>query len=124
MKKILLIDDDEVFIKTVHATLVSAGYDVTNAKDGKEGLEKVEKDKPDLILLDLMMPNLGGMDFLKVLQKDDKANKIPVLVSSNFTSINRVNEGLEFGVRGYIVKSNESLKTITNAVESIIGKAN
>ncbi|MFZ2620903.1 MAG: response regulator [Minisyncoccia bacterium] len=123
MKKILLIDDDETFIKTVNQFLTELGYKVIEARDGREGLEVVGEERPDLILLDLMMPNLGGIDFLKLLQKDKESNKIPVLISSNFSSIDKVNEGIVYGVRGYIVKSNESLKTISNAVESIIGKA-
>lgn len=123
MKKILVIDDDQVFVKTVSDSLSSFGYKITTAKDGAEGLEKIGKEKPDLVMLDLMMPNIGGMEFLRILQKDDTINKIPVLISSNFNSTSHVDEGLKFGVRGYIVKSNESLKTIGNAVESIIGKA-
>src|SRR6185436_1725142 len=113
-KKVLLIDDDETFIKTVHSALSALGYEVVEAKDGKEGLGIVKEVNPDLILLDLMMPNLGGMDFLREMQKDEQTKKIPVLISSNFTSISHVNEGLEYGVRGYIVKSNETLKTIAN----------
>lgn len=122
MKKILLIDDDITFKKTVGDFLRNIGYEIVTAGDGKEGLEIVDKEKPDLILLDLMMPNIGGMDFLKILQKDKESNKIPVLISSNFSSVNKMTEGIEFGVRGYIVKSEESLETIKNAVESIIGK--
>jgi DNA-binding response OmpR family regulator len=123
MKKILVIDDDEVFRKTVNSALTSEGYVVVEAIDGSEGLKIVDVEKPDLILLDLMMPNIGGMSFLRELQGDKQSNKIPVLISSNFSSINSMSEGIEFGVRGYIVKSEESLKTIVNAVESIVGKA-
>lgn len=119
MKKVLLIDDDEVFLKTAGQVLSSSGYQVVEAKDGKEGLEMVQQEKPDLILLDILMPNLGGMDFLKILKDDKKLNTIPVIIVSNFTTSIR---GLELGASGYIVKSNESLKTITNAVEALIGQ--
>jgi len=118
MKKILVIDDDVIFLKTINDTLSSVGYEVSEARDGKLGLEVARKEKPDLILLDVMMPNLGGMDLLKILKADEELNKIPVVIVSNFTSV----RGLELGASGYIVKSNESLKTISNAVESIIGK--
>ena len=122
-KKILVIDDDITFQKTVCDAFENSGYKVLEAHDGQEGLLAVEKDSPDLIILDLVMPKLGGMDFLKMLQKDKDVNKIPVLITSNFSGSDKVNEGMEYGVRGYIVKSEESLKTIVNAVESIIGKA-
>ena len=122
MKKVLIIDDDEVFRKTTGGMLSSHGYVIIEAKDGQEGLEVTEKEKPDLILLDLVMPNMGGMNFLKILQQNDPSNKIPVLITSNFSEGDRVSQGMEYGVRGYIVKSNESLKTIVSAVESIVGK--
>ncbi len=123
MKKILIVDDDTTFLKTLGDFLKSYDYTVLEALDGEEGLIAVEKEEPDLVILDLLMPKLGGMDFLKMLHKDKDSNKIPVLISSNFSGSDKVNEGMEFGVRGYIVKSEESLKTILNAVESIIGKA-
>lgn len=123
MKKILLIDDDEAFLKTANGFLAAAGYQIVMANDGRKGLEIVEKEIPDLILLDLLMPNLGGMDFLKKLHKDEKLGKIPVLILTNVSSLNRVDEGLELGARGYIIKSDESLKTIKSTVESVIGSA-
>ncbi|MDO8471051.1 MAG: response regulator [bacterium] len=121
MKKILLIDDDETFLKTVNDFLSSEGYNIIVAKDGSKGLEVVEKESPDLILLDLLMPNSGGMDFLKILHEDERLSKIPILILTNLTSMNLVDEGLKFGARGYIVKSNESLKTIKSSIESVIG---
>jgi DNA-binding response OmpR family regulator len=123
MKKILIVDDDTTFVKTLGDTLKALNYSVLIANDGEEGLIAVEKETPDLIILDLLMPRLGGMDFLKMLHKDKDVNKIPVLISSNFSGSDKVNEGVEFGVRGYIVKSEESLKTIVSAIESIIGKS-
>ncbi len=122
MKKILIIDDDPTFQETTSGALKNAGYEVISASDGQEGLVMTEKEQPNLIILDLMMPKLGGIDFLNILQKDRENNKIPVLITSNFSGSDKVNAGIEHGVRGYIVKSDESLKTITNAVESIIGK--
>ena len=122
-KKILIIDDDITFQKTMSDAFKNSGYEVVEAHDGEEGLLLVEKESPDLIILDLVMPKLGGMDFLKILHKDKDSNKIPVLITSNFSGSDKISEGVEYGVRGYIVKSEESLKTIVNAVESIIGKA-
>ncbi len=120
MKKILVIDDDETFLKTICDAFKNSGYKVVEAHDGQEGMIIVEKEAPDLIILDLVMPKMGGIDFLKMLHKDKSSNKIPVLITSNFSGSEKINEGIEYGVRGYIVKSDESLKTIVNAVESII----
>ena len=121
MKKILIIDDDVTFQKTMSDVFENFGYKVVEAHDGEEGLLLVDKELPNLVILDLVMPKLGGMDFLKILQKDG-GSKIPVLIISNFSGDDKVSQGIEYGVRGYIVKSDESVKTIANVVESIIGK--
>ena len=120
MKKVLLIDDDEVFLKTVIDALSAENYEVITAKDGKEGLQVTKRRKPDLILLDVLMPEIGGMNFLKIIKEDEELNKIPVLVASNLTSMSHVEEGVALGARGYIIKSDESLKTIVDTVKSII----
>ena len=120
MKKILIVDDEKNFAKRMSDSLVSDGYTVLLASDGEEGMVMVEKETPELIILDLAMPKLNGMDFLKMLNKDKDINMIPVLIMSNFSGSDKVNEGIEYGVRGFIVKSDESLRTITPAVESII----
>ena len=123
MKKVLLIDDDEVFLKTVRDALSTENYEVMEAKDGKEGLQITKKEKPDLILLDVLMPEIGGMGFLKIIKQDEELNKIPILIASNLTSMSHVDEGIALGARGYIIKSNESLKTIIDTIGSITGKA-
>ena len=123
MKKILVVDDDKTFLKTISHALKDQGYEVIQAEDGEEGLEKTRAEVPDLILLDIMMPHTGGMDFMKILkEEDEKLRTIPILIVSNLSSMNRVNEGLKLGAHGYIIKSDESLKTILKSVESIVGK--
>ena len=122
MQKILLIDDDQVFLKTTNDFLSSKGYKIFEAKDGEVGLKVAKEEKPDLILLDIIMPNIGGMNFLKIRQDDEELKKIPVLVISNLGNMNTVNESLKLGVRGYIIKSDESLKTTVSTIESVMGK--
>lgn len=120
MKKILLIDDDELFLKTVKDSLGAMDYDIRLAKDGEQGLKIIKKEKPDLILLDILMPRIGGMNLLKIIKGDKKLNQIPVLITSNYSSMNYVEEGMRLGARGYIVKSNESLKTIADTIKLIL----
>ena len=123
MKKILVIDDDKTFQKTIRDTLEPLGYVVAEAHDGADGLKKIEKEKPNLILLDIVMPKIGGMEFLKTLNKNKTSNQIPILITSNFSGTSMIEEGMKLGIRGYIVKSDESLKTIVNNIELVIGKA-
>lgn len=120
MKKILIIDDDETFQKTMAAKLGSLTYQVVSASNGKDGLDKVISEKPDLILLDIKMPVLDGMGFLKSLRAQAGAETIPILITSNLADMEKIGEGVSLGVRGYIIKSNETLDTITKQVEGIL----
>lgn len=122
MKKILVIDDDEVFVTTMKATLDPKEYTVTSAGDGIEGLKEVEISKPDLILLDIMMPKMDGMEFLKRLNETYGEEKIPVLITSNISSLEKISEGVSLGIRGYFVKSDESLKGIVGIIDSVFKK--
>ncbi len=123
MKKILIIVDDITFQKTMSAKLKLLAYDVVSAYDGEEGLMKAESEHPDLILLDIRMPKLDGLSLLKKLQlTKDEAAKIPVLITSNLSDTGNISEGVLLGIRGYIVKSNETLQTIVSAVESVLNK--
>lgn len=121
MKKILIIDDDATFQKTLSATLELLAYDVVSAFDGEEGLSKAVSEKPDLIILDIKMPKLDGLSLLKKLQSNkDGSEKTPVLITSNVSGMNTISEGVSLGVRGYILKSDESLDAIAKDVEAIL----
>ena len=120
MKKILIIDDDVVFQKTMRAKLESCSYAVAQAFDGEEGLTKVTSENPDLMLLDIMMPKLNGLEFLKKLHQDKDVPNIPILITSNMSTTEKIGEGLSLGIRGYIIKSDETLDTIVAEVQNIL----
>jgi adenylate cyclase len=120
MKKILVIDDEPVFPKMIREGLDATKYEVFEANDGEEGLKRVEETKPDLILLDIMMPKLDGMAFLKKLNDTHGKGVIPVVITSNLSTITKISEGLALGVRGYIIKSNESVQTIARTIDTIL----
>ena len=119
MKKILIVDDDPTFIKVIHDKLSSVGYDVSSAKDGEEGLKMALEGKPDLVLLDIKMPKLDGIGFLKALKEKKDVEPVPVLITSNLGTVDQISEGIALGVKGYIIKSNESLDTIVKEVENV-----
>lgn len=79
-KKILLIDDDPDFVEAVKVIVEKGGYEVTVAYDGQEGLEAVEKDKPDLIVLDVMMPVMNGHEACAKLKGNPETAEIPVIL--------------------------------------------
>ncbi len=125
MKKILLIDDDVFFVRTLGDALLSKGYTVARAENGEEGLKKVEEDCPDLILLDLRMPKMDGFEFLKNLQEKNKEHSsfpVPIFIVSNMADTENISSGLEYGVKGYIVKANETVDTIIEDVEKVLGE--
>jgi len=80
MKKILLVDDDVDFCEATKLLLDNTGYEVVLAYDGNEGLEKVRAEKPDLVILDVMMPEMNGYDVCVVLKADPELKKIPVIL--------------------------------------------
>src|SRR3989344_1898304 len=112
MKKILVIDDDQFFPKTLEAALPKDKYIVVHAEDGEVGLDKLRVEKPDLIILDLMMPKLDGSEFLKKMQESTDLPKVPVLVSSNLSSVKKISDVMAMGAVGYVIKSDESLQSI------------
>jgi two-component system alkaline phosphatase synthesis response regulator PhoP len=80
MKKVLFVDDDVDFCEVAKILLESKGYEVVLAYDGKEGLEKVRAEKPDLVILDVMMPEINGYDVCVVVKADEELKKIPVIL--------------------------------------------
>jgi two-component system alkaline phosphatase synthesis response regulator PhoP len=90
--KILIIDDDKEFVGAIQTTLESSGFEVAAAFDGKEGLKKTKKQKPDLVILDLMLPEKDGLSVCQDLKSDDLTESIPILM---LTSLGKKSEGKE-----------------------------
>ena len=123
MKKILLIDDDKIFLKIFRDTIRQERnevYEVTTVTGGKEGLIKIRESHPDLIVLDLKMPGMDGIDFLRELKKENFDPQIPILISSNFSDMEKIGEGIELGVKGYVVKSDYSLDGIIKYIDDLL----
>lgn len=106
MKKIL-IAEDEYFIRDIYEqSFKSAGYDVVVAVDGEDTLQKVRSDKFDLILLDIMMPKLTGIDVLKQLRAEGaKTKDTPIFMTTNLGQDNIIKESLKIGADGYLIKA-------------------
>ncbi|HEY4480310.1 MAG TPA: response regulator [Candidatus Paceibacterota bacterium] len=122
MKKILVIDDDQFFAKTLEAALPKDRYSLVAAEDGEQGLSMLKNEKPDLVVLDLMMPKLDGASFLKKIQESDEYPKVPVLVSSNLSSVKKISDVMAMGAVGYVIKSDESLESIVQDIERVLGE--
>ena len=101
-KKILLIDDDEATLKLLKPFLVSKDYSVETAMDGLEGLEKVRAWKPDLIVLDVIMPRMDGYGFLREMKKDLKLRALPIVVLTAREMMRDV--FVQEGIKDYVIK--------------------
>jgi|PlaIllAssembly_1097288.scaffolds.fasta_scaffold891668_1 DNA-binding response OmpR family regulator len=119
-KKILLIDDDLKIIKLVESRLKANGYDVISAKDGKSGIEKAKRESPDLILLDIMMPEIDGYQVIERLKKEEDTKSIPVVMLTAKRDLEDIDKSMNvFGAVGFISKPfspAELLQQIKNAL--------
>ena len=103
-KKILLVDDEEDIIKMNKLRLIESNYDVVSANDGKEGIEKAEKEIPDLILLDVVMPRMDGLQTLLKLKNNPKTLHIPVIMLSGTGDKLILNKAMINGAADFIDK--------------------
>ena len=115
--KILVVDDEPEFVELIKMRLEDNGYDVVTAFDGKEGLEKVKSESPDAVLLDILMPNLDGIEVLKKIRRSDK--DLPVFIVTAFSNEERFEKARKHNVSGFIVKTSDlkrEVENITNAI--------
>lgn len=103
-KKILVIDDTALMVKIIKDILEKEGYDVVTANSGKEGIQKVREEKPELVLLDVVMPEMDGFETCKILRDDDSNNLMPIIMLTAQDSEDDKLEGLELGADDYIIK--------------------
>jgi DNA-binding response OmpR family regulator len=103
-ERVLVIDDEPDLLELIEVNMKAAGFEVLSASNGKEGLEMARKTKPELIVLDVMLPELGGLEVCKSLRRDPATADIPVLMlTARATEIDRV-LGLELGADDYVTK--------------------
>lgn len=129
-KKVLIIEDDVPILDLYDKKLTSKGYSVCRAEDGASGLESAQKEMPDIILLDIMLPVINGFEVLKKLKQDEKTKKIPVVILSNYGEMPNITEGLLGGAAEYLIKVEHTPEEVVEVVddvfvdkESPIGKA-
>ena len=102
--KILLVDDDEALMTVFSTALRKHGYDVISAINGQQGLDKAKSDKPDLIFLDQVLPDIQGNEVLKTLKEDLETKQIPVAMLSNFGQNELIQDAINTGAVDYILK--------------------
>jgi len=118
-KKIVLADDEQFIAIAYKDGLERAGYDITVAHNGAEALEAVKSTKPDLVLLDLIMPKLNGFEVLKAIKADPAIKDIPVIILSNLSQPTDETEARQSGALDFIVKADISLKDLVERIAKV-----
>ncbi len=123
MNHVLIVDDEDFLVQTLEDNLIAEGCAVDIARDGEEAIEKVGKKKPDLILLDLLMPKKDGFYVLEELKKNPGWKLIPVIVLSNLGEDTSIKKALEMGADDYFVKSQHPIQEVIEKVKDcLVGK--
>lgn len=121
-KKILIVEDDEFLLSMYSTKFEIEGYDVIMAGDGEMGLEKARKEKPGIVLLDIMLPNMDGFDVLKKLKADRETSSIPVILLTNLSQKQDVEQGLSMGADDYLVKAHFMPSEVVDKINRLISK--
>lgn len=122
-KRLLLVEDDRFLRRACEVSLRQRGFSVTSAVDGEEGLRLARSEPWELILLDMLLPKLSGLEVLKTLRRNEATRGLRVLVLSNSSREQDVQEVTQLGVEGYLVKSNLSLQELGDRVTRILDAA-
>jgi CheY-like chemotaxis protein len=121
-KKILIAEDEKILLSLLERKLKKEGYDVVTAVDGEEGLRKMKEFKPDVLLLDIVMPKMGGFEVLEERLKDEELKKIPVIIISNSGQPVEIGRAQELGVRDWLIKTDFDPQEVIDKVIKLIGK--
>lgn len=121
-QKILVVEDEEILLTALKEELSSGGYEVEGALDGEEGLQKVQSFKPALILLDLLMPKMDGMEMLQKLKADSSTRDVPVVILTNLSDYEKISEALSLGAMDYLVKANYKLEDLLDKVRTVLSR--
>lgn len=122
-KKILLIEDDEMLSSLLERKFKKMGYEITVAFDGEEGMNIMKKEKPDLVLLDIIMPKKNGFEVIEEMNQTEglSLKEIPVIIISNSGQPVEVKKVLDAGVRDYLIKTQFDPMEVVDKVKKQIG---
>ncbi len=122
-KKTILLVEDDVFVSDIYQTKISSeGYEVILAENGLEAIKKLEKSIPDLILLDIIMPYMDGMETLRKIKSEEKWKKIPIILLTNLSDKEKIEETLGVGADDFLIKSHFTPSEVISKVNMLLKK--
>jgi CheY-like chemotaxis protein len=122
MKKIMLVEDDKLMFKMYQRVLTHNGYNAVVSDEGPKALEMAVAENPDLIMLDIMMPKMNGIEVLKQLKNDNRTKNTKVVMLTNLGFDNMITDAFDNGADGYLVKSQVSNDTLIEEIRNYVGE--
>lgn len=119
-KKILIVEDDKFLRELIARKLTNEGYEASEAVDGEEGIKKIKEEKPDLVLLDLILPGIDGFEVLSKMKEDSFLAQIPVVILSNLGQRDEVEKGLNLGAADFLIKAHFTPGEVIERVKRIL----
>ncbi len=119
-KTILIIEDDRFLRELMSRKLTQEDFNISEAIDGEEGIKKLKKEKPDLVLLDLILPGIDGFEVLSRAKKDPEISSIPIIILSNLGQKDDVEKGMKLGAVGYLIKAHFAPGEIIEKIKTIL----
>jgi DNA-binding response OmpR family regulator len=120
-KKMILLVEDDAFVSDIYQTKISSeGFDMMVAENGLEAIKRLEEKIPDLILLDIVMPYMDGIDTLKKIKAEEKWKKIPIILLTNLSEKDKIKEALEIGATDYLIKSHFTPSEVISKVNMVL----
>ncbi len=123
MTKIAIIEDDQVISQMYRMKFEADGFDVQLAGDGKRGVALAESFKPDMILLDLQMPEMNGAEALRIIRGSDWGKTIPIIILTNMGEEESPKDIRSLGIHGYIVKADLTPRQVVQRVKEALGQS-
>lgn len=119
-KKILIVEDDKFLRELIGQKLLKEGYDIVEAVDGEKGIKSAKDEKPDLILLDLILPGMDGFEVLTKIKEDSEIAEIPVIILSNLGQKDDIEKGLKMGAADYLIKAHFTPGEIIDKIKIVL----
>lgn len=122
-KTVLIVDDDKLARKSLSSLLINAGLSIIEAENGKDGVAEALKSKPDLVVTDVHMPEMGGLEMIEELRKDEWGKEVPIIVLTVDEALSSINQALASGVTIYLTKSGVDAEALASQVVTAVGGA-
>jgi len=122
-KYTIMIIEDDVFVMDIYQTKLSQeGFNVVGAINGVEAVKKLETEIPDLILLDIIMPYMGGLEVLAEIKKNERVKNVPVIMLTNLSQKEEVNSAMGMGANDFLIKSHFTPSEVLEKIKNILNK--